>query len=374
MSEQRQIRVLHILPWVSSGGVERRRLSIVRHHASAEFEHKIFCLRSDEPLASEFLDNGVTVESMHDASWSELRVFRRLHQLIAEFQPDIIHGAVFEGVQMAVIAGKLFGVEHIVMEETSHATNRSWKGHALFGLYGYLADYCVAISPAVAEYVQEYSRIPRDKIITIPNGVPIPQPVPAEQRAATRQEYGIDDDCVLCITVGRLYDDSHKRVSDVLKAMRGLKEEGNNAHLLIVGDGPIQAELEALSRSLGVDDIVTFTGYQHHVDRLYGASDIFVLASGREGFGLVVAEAMMHALPTVTTTVGGIGNIVLDQTTGKTFDVGDVKALQNHIAYLAKHEELRQNLGKKGRKRAVKEFSSQRYADDVAKFYRMVMR
>lgn len=369
----RKIRVLHVLPWVASGGVERRRLSLAKFLPRDDFDQSVFCLNARGPLGDEIRACDVPVHSMGGMSIRDPRAHIGLARLIHQVKPDIIHGAVFEGVRMAVSVGRLMRVPHVIAEETSHATNRSTAGHAFFGLCVAASDACVAISPAVADYLHEHSRVPRHKIRTIPNGVPIPDVVSVERATQVRDELGLPPGSVLCTTVGRLYDDTHKRVSDIIRAMALVAREHDGIHLAVVGDGPVRAELAELADQLDVADRVHFMGYRHDVDAIYAASDVFVLASGREGFGLVVAEAMMHGLPTLTTLAGGIANIVKPGETGLTFAIADVDSLASHLTSLAQSSSMRNSLGLAGKARAEAEFSSKRYAADVERLYREIM-
>lgn len=373
MSEVEKIRVLHVLPWVASGGVERRRRELAEWLPDTDFEQKLFCLAEVGPLADEIRARGTEVLALDEKSVRDLSVYVELAKLIRRFRPHIIHGAVFEGVRMAVAMGRLMRVPIVISEETSHATNRSTLGHAFFGACVWASNRCVAISPAVAEYLHEHSHVPWSRIATIPNGVPIPSTSSTDTTGAIREEFSLKSDDIVFVTVGRLYDDTHKRISDIIRAMPRVTKSVPNAKLIVVGEGPIRSDLEQLALNEGVDESVVFAGYRHDVDSIYSASDCFVLASGREGFGLVVAEAMMHALPTLSTRVGGIGDIIVEGETGFAFDVGDVNELAHLMTLMATDAELRSKLGKAGRARATRDFSSQRYAGDVEALYRELM-
>jgi glycosyltransferase involved in cell wall biosynthesis len=145
-------------------------------------------------------------------------------------------------------------------------------------------------------------------------------------------------------------------------------------HLVIVGDGPERGNMEALARSLGVDGRVRFAGYREDVGNAYGAMDVFALVSAREGFGLVVAEAMLAELPVIATAVGGIRDIVEPGQSGLLIDPKDPAAVAGAIRELYGDPALRQRLASAGQRRAREHFSAERYAADVDAFYRRLLK
>lgn len=321
-------------------------------------------------LPEAFRDAGVSIEQMGDGRLFDPAILARAIHAAREFKPHIVHGAVFEGIGAAVVAGRACGAR-VVVEETSHATNRSRLGHALFRSLAALSDACVAISPAVADYLVEVTAVPRSKVTVITNGVFAPE-LPSEDAARLRPTLGLSPDSFVVGTVCRLNDDSHKRVSDLLKAMVSLADQP--IELLIVGEGPQRGWLEGMSRELGVAARVRFAGYRDDVGSAYAAMDVFALVSAREGFGLVVAEAMLAGLPVVATAVGGIRDIVESGRTGTLVEPGDVPAIAGALRELAAAPEMRRAFALAGRSRAQEHFSAERYARDVDAFYRRLLK
>jgi glycosyltransferase involved in cell wall biosynthesis len=289
-------------------------------------------------------------------------------RMARDFRPHIVHGAVFEGLSLAVVAGRGCGAK-VVIEETSLATNRSRKGHALFRALVAASDACVAISPAVRDYLSDVTGVPRGKITLITNGVAPPAlPTPAAA-AELRAQLGIGADTFVVGTVARLQDDQHKRVSDLVRALALMSKQASVCHLLVVGDGGERPKLEALAESLGVRQQVSFCGHRDDVGNFYAIMDAFALVSGREGFGLVIAEAMFCGLPVVGSNIGGIRDIVVHGETGMLVPVFDPAAIAAALVDLQADAHRRQALGQAGRLRAESHFGAERYAADVDAFY-----
>ena len=172
------------------------------------------------------------------------------------------------------------------------------------------------------------------------------------QRATLRAQVGIPADAVVILTIGRLLP--WKGILDLVKAFSTLGDN-EKVHLVIAGDGPQRAELEAFVAA-GKIPRVHFAGFQNYtqVPTYYAMSDIFVLPSFREPWGCVVSEAMNFALPIVASRDGGaVGDLVEDGENGFLFDYGSVEQLAGHLKYLAANPEIRQKMGEKSAARVM---------------------
>lgn len=362
-----RIRVLHILPWVVSGGVERRRLSLARHLPAERFEQRVFCLNARESIPAELQQAGVEVVSCEGASVRDARVWLRLLRLVRSWKPDIIHGAVFEGVTMASFAAVACPAAALITEETSESTTRSRRAQRLFRLLSARAYAVVAISPAVGRLLVTATGIDEERVRVIANGVEAPRDVGQKEREDARKVAGLSADRLVLGAVARLFDDSNKRISDLLRALS--LREAHNWQLLIVGDGPARATLEELALALGVDERVHFVGYRADTAPWYEVMDAFALVSRNEGFGLVAVEAMFHRLPVIATRVGGLRDIVIDEKTGLHVAVGVPAEIAEALQRLGADPALRASMGARGAERAAARYSAERYASDIAALY-----
>jgi glycosyltransferase involved in cell wall biosynthesis len=298
--------------------------------------------------------------------------YRRAVRVVREFKPHIIHGAVYEGLALAAVAGRIGGVPIIVGEETSDPRNRSWRGSLLYRALAGMTHHMVGVSPAVTEYLTARIHLPRSKVTLISNGV-AEAPLPTAERVSElRRALALSEGDFVIGTVGRLFDGT-KRISDLLRALTVLIGEFPSARLLIVGGGPDEQPLRQLAVDLGVRDHVRFAGYQPNPRPYYALMDVFALASAREAFGLVLVEAMLARLPVVATRVGGIPSVVVDGETGVLVDPLNPRALVDAIVALGRDPELRRSMGDKGRARAVAVFGAERYVRDIDQLYRRLV-
>jgi phosphatidylinositol alpha-1,6-mannosyltransferase len=160
------------------------------------------------------------------------------------------------------------------------------------------------------------------------------------------------------ITVSRLVD-RYKGHDVMIDAMRAIVEHIPEARWLVVGDGPLRAELEARSRTaLGQSAVFTGAVSDGERDRLLGEAHVFAMpsrldaGSGGEGFGIVYAEAAARGLPVVAGNVGGATDAVVHEETGLLVDPRDYQAIADALIRLLRDAELRLRFGEAGRQRA----------------------
>lgn len=368
----RKIKVLHIQESISSGGVERTRLSLAKHLNKSVFEQKIICTRSSGNIVEEIISEGVEIITLGKFKnlfhWSH---HKKVQQIIKDFQPDIIHGAVFEGVTMAAINGWLQNVPLIIIEETSDPLSRSWRANLLMKIFSHLSDVVIGVSEAVTEgYLKKKLKISPRKVQLVNNGVALPKFINTQQLIDARIEWGMHENDFVVGSVGRMLNDSNKRFSDLLKAFAYFSKDKKNTKLLLIGDGPEKANYIFLAKQLEIYDKVIFAGYQSNVTLFYKMMSIFCLVSANEAFGLVVAEAMLNKIPVVVTKVGGMKYIVLDNITGFTVEPYQVQEIANKFEIFYRNKFLINKMGKKGYARAISEFTEEVYVKKIENIYK----
>lgn len=158
----------------------------------------------------------------------------------------------------------------------------------------------------------------------------------------SRAELGIPEGDVVLISIGRLI--KRKALDDLLLALSRLEDQ--RLRLLIIGEGPEETHLRDLTERLGLSLQVDFLGaiWGEPKFQYLAASNIFVLPSVHEGFGLVFLEAMYCGLPVIASSRGGQTDFLRDGETGFLIPVGDVDALAERILRLAGDEALRQRI------------------------------
>jgi N-acetyl-alpha-D-glucosaminyl L-malate synthase BshA len=128
-----------------------------------------------------------------------------------------------------------------------------------------------------------------------------------------------------------------KRIDDVVKIFSAIRKE-MPAKLLMVGDGPERHAAEDLARELGIEDDIRFLGKQEQMEDILAVSDVFLLPSEYESFGLAALEAMAARTVVISTNAGGLAEINIQGITGFMSNVGDIASMSNHAINLLKNE------------------------------------
>jgi N-acetyl-alpha-D-glucosaminyl L-malate synthase BshA len=164
-----------------------------------------------------------------------------------------------------------------------------------------------------------------------------------------------------------------KRVHDIIHILKLVRKE-IDAKLLLVGDGPERSVVENMCREFHLCDHVHFLGKQTELAPLLSISDVFLLTSETESFGLSVLEAMACEVPVVSTNVGGIPEVVVAGETGFTSNVGTIEKMANNVLLLLNNEERRKQFGKNAYERAKNFFDLQRIVPKYETFYEKILR
>jgi L-malate glycosyltransferase len=228
------------------------------------------------------------------------------------------------------------------------------------------ADAVVAQSRNTKDNVHRYYT-PDLPVELIPLGI---KPVPAGR--ASRAAFGIPDDAIVMVTVGRLV--ARKGIDTLIEAVRLAADP--KLHLLVIGAGPLSDKLAAQAAEAGVSSQVHFPGFVSQADKygLLHASDFYVSASLHEGFGLVFLEGMACGLPVVCFDEGGQTDFLEDGVTGRLVRVGDVDGLVSACRELSADRESRGRFGRNALSRVQPYFIDQCAARYETLFEKLVSR
>ena len=144
-----------------------------------------------------------------------------------------------------------------------------------------------------------------------------------------------------------------KRVDDVIHVFANVHKQ-LPSKLLLVGDGPERRTMEDLVRKLHVQDDVRFLGKQEQIEEILLVSDLFILPSEYESFGLAAMEAMAANVPVISSDAGGLPEINMNGKTGYTAPVGDVQTMSDCAINLLSNDELLQEFRKNAKEQAMK--------------------
>jgi glycosyltransferase involved in cell wall biosynthesis len=306
----------------------------------------------------------------------------RLARVIRRERPQILHTHTAKAGTVGRLAAILAGSRRPpVVVHTFH-------GHVLRGYFDpirtrlflalerWLAAHStalIAVGPQVRDDLVGLGVAPAERFTVIRLGIELEERVRADEngRAETRRYLGVPAERFVVGWVGRMT--AVKRTEDVLEAFKRLRENGVDACLCMVGDGPERERLERRAAELGVIRDTLFLGYQEDVAQYYAAFDALVLPSANEGTPVSVIEALAAQTPVVATRVGGVPDVVRDGEEGFLVDTGDTGGLAERLTRLARDPELRRRLGRSGRGRVLSRYAVERLLDDVDRLYRELL-
>jgi L-malate glycosyltransferase len=164
-----------------------------------------------------------------------------------------------------------------------------------------------------------------------------------------------------------------KRPVDCVEIFAKVREQGEKARLVMVGDGPERSAAYYRAEQLNVLDDVIFVGKQANISDYLGVSDLFLLPSELESFGLAALEAQACELPVIATRIGGIPEVVNDGESGYLSDVGDVAKMTQDALDLLRDEEKRRAFGERGRELAIERYSTDKIIPQYIAFYESIV-
>lgn len=164
-----------------------------------------------------------------------------------------------------------------------------------------------------------------------------------------------------------------KRPVDCVEILARVLRKEISTRLIMVGDGSERTNAEHRARCLGITDKCSFVGKQPKIVDYLSASDVLLLPSEQESFGLAALEAMACEVPVIASRVGGVPEVVTDGETGFLSEVGDVEKMANDAARLLGNKQLRLAMGKRARESAISRYRTDLVIPQYLDFYQKVL-
>lgn len=297
-------------------------------------------------------------ELIRDLSpFSDLSAFLSLVRIIRREKPQIVHTHTSKAGFLGRWAAWLCRIPIIV--HTPH-------GHVFWGYFGprrtrlfiALERWTARITTKLVMLTErekaDHLRLriaPDEKFTVIHSGVDLSRfRHDPTRKAEIRSALEIPSESIVVATVGRLT--AVKGQDTLIRAIAKCLRQGGKVFLLILGEGELRNDMEALSAELGIAEAVHFLGWRSDVASVIDACDIFCLPSLNEGMGKAIVEAMAMRKPVIASDVGGIPDLVIPGENGILVPPGDSNALAKAILNLRDHPEVRVKMGEQGKKKA----------------------
>jgi len=340
---RRPSRILYVVNDVALGGAQRVLLNQAAFLGRTRFTVEVASFEFDPSggLMPSFEGAGIPVHRLRRPDEWPLAGWLRLFPLIRRLRPDVVHTHLAAAGVLGRIAARRSSVPWIVTTlhnlsdwEERRAGALRWLDRRTLPL----ADTVVTVSDAVR---RAFTRVcPRlaPRAVTVRNGVPLAELSGARgERAAMRAALGYEPGHFVVGTVARL--ERRKGIDTLVEALARAAPHVPELRLLLVGDGPERARLEALALAGGVGDRMRLVRRQSRVQGYLAAMDLFAAPSRTEGLGMAMIEALAVGLPVLGSRVGGIPEVVLDGVCGRLLPPGQPGPWADALVHCASHRE-----------------------------------
>lgn len=263
--------------------------------------------RASEGLADTFRLNGIPLRVLNYSRFNP-RTLAALTQLIRTEQVDLLQLHGHGSSMLGRLAGLLTHTPVIIRQ--GDFVSAPWYVQLGDWLLGPLTVRAIAVSESVKHFCVRHRSLPASRIIVMPNGVKPIEPTTQQELGQWRQALRLPEKAKLLGSITRFHP--IKGVEYLIEAMPLVVKAQPNAYLVLWGDGPQQAALQARAGELGISEHIRFDGYRSDARKRLPLLDCFVLPSISEGSPNALLEAMMAGRAIVATRTGGVGEIVQD--------------------------------------------------------------
>jgi len=355
------------------GGMAQHVAGLVRGLDHSRFDLSLAGM-PDDPAAEVARSRGCAVHPLRFGAspGRTAAAALRLAALVRREHYHLVHAHGYSAAGAAALArriaprARLICTLHNFLTSTSSQPITGWRGRWLLGLIARRADRIITVSDSLHAQFEGIGAAAQSKLFTISNGIDLcafAQPDPAW----ARRELGLPENAPVVGMVARLAP--QKGPLEFVRAAALVGRRFPEVRFALIGDGPLQPQVETLARELGVANRLTLAGHRAEAPALTQAFDVAVVASLSEGSSLTAMEAMAWGKPVVATAVGGVREVVADGETGVLVPPGDAQALAEAVARLLADRQKAQILGEAGRRRVERDFSLVRMIERTQEVY-----
>ncbi|MCM3617343.1 N-acetyl-alpha-D-glucosaminyl L-malate synthase BshA [Sutcliffiella horikoshii] len=346
----------------------------------AEKGHEIHFISSSMPFRLNKVYSNIYYHEVQVNQYSvfqyppyDLALASKMAEVAKREKLDLLH--VHYAIPHAVCAylAKKMTDDKLKIVTTLHGTDITVLGYdpslndmIRFGIEG--SDIVTAVSESLVQQTYDLLQ-PKKSIQTVYNFID-ERVYFKKDTLALKGQYGIAAEEKVVIHVSNFR--KVKRVQDVVKSFHLIEKEVPSK-LLLVGDGPEISVVCNLVRELGLKDKVLFLGKQENLEDLYSISDLMLLLSEKESFGLVLLEAMACGVPSVGTRIGGIPEVIENGKTGFLSDVGDVEDIARNSIKILSDTTIHKTFAENAILRVKENFSSQSIVQQYEDMYKQLI-
>ncbi|NDP41105.1 MAG: TIGR03088 family PEP-CTERM/XrtA system glycosyltransferase [Aromatoleum sp.] len=368
--------IVHVVYRFAVGGLENGVVNLINRLPPQSWRHAVLSLTDVDPdFAARITRADVPCIAMRKGPGHAHRLYPRIYRLLRELGPAIVHTRNLAALEASVpawaarVAARVHGEHGRDVNDLDGARVRyQWVRRAF---RPFVTRY-VALSPDLERYLVDRVGIPAARVEQIYNGVDTARFRPAAGgRPAIAECPFHDPGHWLVGTVGRMeaVKDQTNLARAFVCALRLHPEARRRLRLVLVGDGALRPQVEAILEQGGARDLAWFSGERGDVVPLLQGLDCFVLPSLAEGVSNTILEAMACGLPVVATRVGANGELVENGLTGHLVPAADSDGLAHEIVGYFGDPATARRHGRAGRQLVLQRFSLERMVERYHRLY-----
>ncbi|KPF45899.1 sugar transferase [beta proteobacterium AAP51] len=361
------------------GGLENGVVNLINRLPAERWRHAIVALTDiDAGFASRIQRTDVQLLALHKPPGQGLWQFPKLYRLFRDLKPAIVHTRNLGALEAQVpawaagVPGRVHG-EHGRDADDVDGTNRRhiWMRR----VYRHFVHQHIALGGELAGYLRTKIGVPESQLTAIYNGVDHHRFSPATQRQPIPGCPFTDPALWLAGTVGRMQTVKAQPLlaQAFVNALQQQPALRDTLRLVMVGDGPLRAECQAILQQAGVAHLAWLPGARDDVPDVMRGLDCFVLPSLAEGISNTILEAMACGLPVLATRVGASAELVETGRTGWVVSPGQVSEMTEALLKLATNRNLAMAMGQEARLDIERRFSLKSMVDAYTALYGRVL-
>lgn len=337
----------------AGGGPEKTILNSPRYLEEAGY--RLICAYMRDPRNPHFeqleiqaRDRGARLMAIDDRGPLDWRILESFRSICRDHRPAIWHGHDYKSNFLGLLVRRS---QPMRLVATAHGwVQHTWKTPLYYAIDRQCLrryDGVICVSQDIRETCLRLG-IPSTRCWLVPNAIDTEEWRRREQSESAKIRSGLRPGRLLVGAVGRL--EKEKDFARLIAAIGQLLVDDFDPELWIAGEGPRKSALQRLIDQTGLGDRVRLLGHRSDLVDVYKAMDVFVVSSLREGLPNVLLEAMALEVPVLCTRVAGIPDLVRDGENGLLVDPGSTSSLAAGLKRLLRDADLRQRLGRAGRK------------------------
>ncbi|WP_210544193.1 TIGR03088 family PEP-CTERM/XrtA system glycosyltransferase [Rhodoferax sp. PAMC 29310] len=357
--------VLHVVYRFDTGGLENGIVNLINHMPSTAYRHAVLALTEVTDFRERIQRRDVEFISLHKPPGHGVWQYPKLFKLFRQLRPAIVHSrnlAALEAQVPAWAAGVPVRIHGEHGRDVSDIDGSKVTYQRVRRLYKPFVHHYVALSRDLNDYLVQKTGVPQKKIAQVYNGVDTMRFSPAADGPQSIAGCPFSPaQHWLVGTVGRMQPikDQLMLAQAFLQTLAMAPHLKARLRLVMVGEGPLRAQAQAMLDQAGVGDLAWLPGERSDVADIMRGLHAFTLPSLAEGISNTILEAMASALPVVATAVGGNADLVIHGQTGFITPPSDPQAMAQQLMTLADNPWRAKAMGQAGRERVLAQFSLQ---------------